>query len=112
MIKMYSLTLMIISFWLIQCTAALQKSPNSENQEKAIEREYNALAINHFMEGSLLDLQENYAAAIEEYKKALRFDSTSATIHLSLSEDYTRLSKYAEAIMSAKKAIALDPESE
>ncbi|MCH8273132.1 MAG: tetratricopeptide repeat protein, partial [Candidatus Marinimicrobia bacterium] len=107
MLKMYSLSLIIISFWIIQCGTALKKSSKSENQESAVQREYNALAINHFMEGSLLDMQENYTAAIEEYKKALRFDSTSATIHLSLSEDYTRLSKYAEAIKSAKKAIEL-----
>jgi len=60
MFKMYSLSLIIISFWFIQCGTALKKGSNSENQESAVQKEYNALAINHFMEGSLLDLQENF----------------------------------------------------
>lgn len=66
---------------------------------KAVEkpRQYDTRAIQHYMEGVNAELQGNYAMAVLEYREALRFDSTSATIYSELARAYIRLQKYHRA---------------
>jgi tetratricopeptide (TPR) repeat protein len=55
------------------------------------------MAYDHFVRGDLYEQSGNFAAAVEEYQKALIFDPGSAEIRRSLSEIYSRQRKFTEA---------------
>ena len=48
-------------------------------------------ALSHYMMGNIYDNQNLIKEAIEEYKKALRYDPDAFLIHLHLGADYVKL---------------------
>lgn len=100
----------VLIFIFISCSSFIPEKSTIQKGEKS-EKEYHPKAISHFMEGSILDLQGDYAAAILEYLDALRYDSTSSTIYMAIAEDYAKLGKLDNARRMLRKAIHFEPEN-
>jgi len=77
-------------------------------------KSYDSQALEHFMAGESFALQGDYAMAALEYQDALQYDTTSATIYLSLGKTYLNLGKFDRGAAALKKAIqcnSSDPEA-
>lgn len=68
-----------------------------------------AQARQHFVEGSLLEMQGEYEKAIEEFKKALALDESPA-IYYALSKSYLELGRLAQAAEAGRQAVQRDEE--
>ena len=77
--------------------------------QKTVSKEPNPRAINHFIDGVIFDLNQNYAAALLAYQEALLYDSSASTIYLAIAKDYLRLGKEESAIISLKKCLDWNP---
>lgn len=67
-------------------------------------------AVSHFVDGVILDLSQNFAAALLSYQEALLYDSSSAALYLAIAKDYIRLGKEESALISLKRCLNLDPD--
>ncbi|MDO8549668.1 MAG: tetratricopeptide repeat protein [Ignavibacteria bacterium] len=83
------------------------ESQLSESEERPLSDEEKALQ--HFIEGSILESKGDYAAAILEFQDALRLDSGSG-IHYALAKNYNTINKIPLAIQHSKEAIKLSPD--
>jgi len=68
--------------------------PKTTDIKSEARKLYNSKAIQHFMDGETCSLQGNYAMAVIEYLDALRYDTTSSTIYVSLGKAYINLGKF------------------
>ena len=104
------LTGMVVAF-LAGCGPAQQatkEQPHPQNPESNAPREVDkSQALDHFIEGTLLDSKGELPRAILEYQDALRFDQDPA-IYYAISRDYSLLGKHALAAEAAKEAIRRD----
>ncbi|HTK81936.1 MAG TPA: tetratricopeptide repeat protein [Bacteroidota bacterium] len=66
------------------------------------------LALQHFLEGSLLDQKGENAKAILEYNDALQFKQDAAIYH-ALARDYSQLGKNDHAMQAGRQATRLAP---
>lgn len=64
-------------------------------------------ALDHFVNGTVFEAQNNYNAAVSEFEKALQYDTT-AGIYYSLSKNYFLTNKLIQSLNSIKKAVELD----
>jgi tetratricopeptide (TPR) repeat protein len=67
------------------------------------------IALEHFLDASMLDQKEEYASAILEYQEALQYEHDPAIYH-SIAVDYDLLGKHEQAIQNAKEAVRRDPD--
>jgi tetratricopeptide (TPR) repeat protein len=68
------------------------------------------LALNRFIEGSLLDQTGKYAEAILQYQEALQAKQDPAIYH-AIARDYSILDNHTRAIEMGKEAVRLDPKN-
>lgn len=68
------------------------------------------LALQHFLQGSVLDQKGEYAQAVLEYQDALRLMQDAAICH-AIAKDYAILGKLDLAIQNGKDAVRLNPEN-
>jgi tetratricopeptide (TPR) repeat protein len=66
------------------------------------------LALQHFLEGSLLDQKGDFAKAIIEYNDALQFRQDPAIYH-AIARDYSALGKHDHAMQNGREAVRLNP---
>jgi len=66
-------------------------------------------AMEHFINGSILETKGNYAAAILEFQDALRLDP-DAGVHYALAKNYRIIDKIPLALQHSRKAIELSPD--
>ncbi|NVM00694.1 MAG: tetratricopeptide repeat protein [Candidatus Helarchaeota archaeon] len=71
---------------------------------------YNSRAMEHYVEGIIYDMKEEYAAAILEYQDAVRYDPNVPIFYLSLAEDYYYLRKDERAMLMFEKYLQLKPD--
>jgi tetratricopeptide (TPR) repeat protein len=64
-------------------------------------------ALDHFLNGTVFEAQNNYNAAVIEFEKALQYDTT-AGIYYSLSKNYLFTNRLIQSLSSIKKAVELD----
>ncbi len=76
----------------------------SESDERPLTDEEKALQ--HFIDGSILESKGDYASAILEYQDALSLDPSSG-IHYALAKNYSMINKIPLAIQHSQKAIEL-----
>lgn len=67
-------------------------------------------AVEHFLNGALLDFQDQPREAIFEYRKALAYDSTSAQILKAIGRDLFRLGQYENSIGYLRRSYQHQPE--
>ena len=65
-------------------------------------------ALEHFLNGNVADQEGDYITAIQEYQKALRYD-TSGGIFYSLAKSYLSANKLSNAIVNARLAVKYEP---
>lgn len=68
------------------------------------------VALEHFLQGSILDQKGDYAKAILEYQDALKYMKDPA-IYYAIAKDYAILGKHDLAIQMGKEAVALNPKN-
>ena len=79
-------------------------------QEKTDERPADPKALELFIEGKTLELQDNYIAAIKKYTEALKIEK-AAGIYYTLSKLYYNVSQYQSAYETGMSALKLDPDN-
>lgn len=75
--------------------------PTAANRGKALE---------HFRAGALHDFVNRYDAALLEYHRALRYDSTNARILTAIGRDFFRTEQYPDAIRYLRRAHRYAPQ--
>jgi len=93
----------VIALFLVSCSANIVEESNVK-MDYPVMQDSSSAAMEHFINGQILDTQEKYDAAAEEFNKALKYQKNSG-IYYSLALDYYRLNKLAWAKQSAVKAI-------
>ncbi len=68
-------------------------------------------ALDYFIEGKTYDLKNDYATAIEFYLKALNYEK-SPGIFFSISQAYTKLNRYSDALNYINQALIISPSDE
>jgi tetratricopeptide (TPR) repeat protein len=98
------------AFLSFNCSSVKEVTGKSE-QEKSKISEINPNqkdeTLEHFINGSVADIKEDYPTAILEYQDALRLDERPG-IYYALAKDYLRLNKIPLAIQNSKKSIQMD----
>jgi tetratricopeptide (TPR) repeat protein len=80
-------------------------------QEIGIEEShYDSRALSHYMDGDLYMMQGDFAAATAAFERALSYDSSSATIYLSLGEAVLGQGQLDRAQWAGEKARLLEPD--
>lgn len=106
LLKIY--LLLAIIFIISSCgSSELINSEKNSQLSKLSKDERKKKALDHFVNGSVLESQDKYLAAIAEYESALRYD-TSAGIYFSLAKNYFRVNRLILSLNSIKKAVELD----
>ena len=67
-------------------------------------------ALELFIEGKTLELEDNYIGAIQKYKEALKIEK-AAGIYFTLSKLYYNTSRYEDALSNALEALKIDPDN-
>jgi len=107
--------LVVFTLLLASCSGKLLVSGGASAKASKgpvnIYRNYNPLAVSHFIDGTFYYLKGDFAMAALEFMDALRYDSTSATIYLALARAYINLGKVENGIKNVRKSLEIDPEN-
>ncbi|MBU1882178.1 tetratricopeptide repeat protein, partial [bacterium] len=99
--------ILIVASLFIGCSssrkARLTEAPVVESSEPSPQ------ALDLFIKGVVYDQQGEITRAIASYRKALQFDSTSASIYLALAEDYLALNLYDDVFEHLHSALRYEP---
>lgn len=79
-----------------------------QGQETGVDSHYDSRALSHYMDGDLYMMQGDLAAATAAFERALSYDSTSATLYLSLGEAVLRQGQLERAQRAGEKARQLE----
>lgn len=101
-------TLMIITM-LVGCSAQTE-TVNIKDEKSISDKEAKKKAQEHFIDGTIKELDNKFAEAILEYQDALKYDS-SAGIHYALGKNYLVLNKLRSSLTHAKSAVLLEPKN-
>jgi len=85
------------------CSSAKKAAEQVDNPNRDI-------ALQHFLQGSVLDQKGEYAQAILEYQDALRFMQDAAICH-AIAKDYAVVGKLDIALQMGKDAVRLNPDN-
>ncbi|HEY3294413.1 MAG TPA: tetratricopeptide repeat protein [bacterium] len=77
---------------------------------EAAAQDNHSRAMDQFIRGTTADQVEDYYRAVFHYQEALRFDSTSAFIHVALAQDYALLGNSAMAVDLLDRALRIHSE--
>ncbi|RQW05385.1 tetratricopeptide repeat protein [candidate division KSB1 bacterium] len=97
-------------FYFIIVFAFLTGCSSSRKMAKPVSRpQYNSTALNHIIDGAVMELLERPNDALLHYHQAAELDSTSPGIYITMAENYYLLEKPDVSIRLAQKALRLDP---
>ncbi len=74
-------------------------------------KQFSEKAREFYLKGLFLQGDKHYSEAVVQFRRALIFDTTSATIYNSLAESYIRLNQMDKALLPLKKAQHLAPDN-
>jgi len=99
----------IIFLLLITACSGSENTTHRSNDNGEIDQLYNAKekALDHFINGSVAEADEDFAIAIVEFTEALNYD-TSSGIFYALAKNYLALDKLSSALKYAKLSISYD----
>lgn len=105
----YMLILTALQFFVSACGGSDESIKHNNTTASSIMDESlrKKKALDHFVNGSVLEAQNNFNAAVTEFEKALDYDTT-AGIYYSLSKNYLFTNKLIQSLSSIKKAVELD----
>ncbi|RPH91939.1 MAG: hypothetical protein EHM72_18160, partial [Calditrichaeota bacterium] len=90
---------------LIACSSSRKLTMTAERPQ------YRPSALNHVIDGAIMELLDNPKEALFQYHQAAEIDSTSPGIFITMAEDYYMLQEPEVSIRLAKKALRLDPDN-
>ena len=100
------LTVIFAAILISSCsTKIIKDQPDANGNFKAVDN--SRAAMEHFINGQILDAQEKYDDALVEFEKALEYEK-SGGIYYALAVDYLRVNKLYRAKESVSKAIKKD----
>lgn len=101
--------LIAVSYLFVNCAGSAELKKETENQanRKLSFEEQKRMALDYFIQGGIFEAQENYALAVNQYEKALQYDTT-AGLYYTLAKNYLSLNRLSNALPYAKNAIKLD----
>jgi tetratricopeptide (TPR) repeat protein len=97
----------IIAYFLLSCANHGNLIVQDSNETPKVSFK----AREYFLKGIFLQAEERFSEALVQFHKAQIFDTTSATIHNSLAENYLKLNEFEPALFHLKKALVLQPEN-
>lgn len=101
----------ILPLLIYGCSSSVKYTESEEIQlQEKLASELKKKAQEHFIRGSIADVNEQYAAAILEYQDALNYDP-QAGIYYALAKDYLILNKLSLALKNSQKAIEIEPKN-
>ena len=104
---MKSPNLPIVALWIVFLPLM---ASGQEFQQDTEPKRYDSSALSLYLEGDLFVMQDDYESAARAYAEALRHDSSSATIYLSLGEALVHLGQHHKAWWAGQRALSLEPE--
>lgn len=110
---MRKITEILLLILLITACSSQKETITKETDEvsqKLSKKEAEKKAQDHFIDGTIAELDNKIAEAVLEYQEALRYDSSSG-IHYALGKNYLLLNKLRSALTHAKAAVNLEPEN-
>lgn len=98
-----------ISFLFYNCSSTESTVQKNEIEQGASlsKDDQKELALEYFINGGVYESQGNFEAAVINYEKALKYDTT-AGIFYTLAKNYFYLNRLSSALTSAQQAIQLD----
>ncbi len=105
--KYYNKLILLIPIALLWCGCAHRVAPPPASRQ-ITQPTSDTRALDHFIRGVVLDQQGDPTRAIAEYRRALRYDSSSASIYIALAEDYFALKLYDDASLQLDQALRVD----
>jgi len=102
-----SLILFFMAVVLIGCGSSSTAVNDQQTETREQTEEEKQQARQHFVEGSLLEMQGEFERAVEEYTKALKLDESSA-IYYALSKSYLELGQLSRAAEAGREAVRRD----
>ena len=85
------------------------QSPADAGRTRAQQEALSEAALGHLVDGSVYELQGDWARAVLEYQDALRY-ATDPAIYFALAKCYTALGKYTLAIGAGREAVDRAPD--
>lgn len=103
------ISLIFISTILSSCSGTVEINEEKPEEEKSLltKDQNKKKALEHFINGSVLESQGNYEAAVTQFEKALLYDTT-AGLYYTLSKNYVLLNKLSSALNYSQKSVELD----
>jgi len=99
---------------LISCSSSrdtiILSSKDSENKSTSGDKIESTQALDHFIQGSILEQKGENEKAVIEYQEALLYEQ-QAGIYFVLGKVYRNLGKYALSASNLKKAVELEPDN-
>jgi tetratricopeptide (TPR) repeat protein len=95
-------------FSLVKLYQALGDGDDAGKAFMALQQSHPDSAFVHILLGESYDIQENWQAAISEYRKALQQASTTPRLHFDLGFLYWESSQYPESVTEFKKELEIN----
>ncbi len=107
-----NLLILLCSSIILSCSSGKEtivlSHGDSKSQSTSEKKLESKLALEHFIQGSILEQKGENEKAVIEYQEALMYDQTSG-IYFALGKVYRNLGKYALSALNLKKAVELEP---
>ncbi len=108
-----TIIIILIGLYLAGCSS-VEETAEKSNEKKVYNQamslsaqERHEQAMDHFVTGTIDEVNEDYPSAILEFQDALRFEQTSG-IYYALAKNYFYLDKIPFALQNANKSLELD----
>ncbi|KAA3603948.1 MAG: hypothetical protein DWQ06_05675 [Calditrichaeota bacterium] len=105
MYKISFFTIVLFSIFTFGCSST-KEVVKTETETSS---EPDPRALEHFTDGQFFELSGDFYAAIDEYREALNYDSTSATISVAISKAYEAVGKPERGIKFLQNSIKHNP---
>jgi tetratricopeptide (TPR) repeat protein len=102
------LALIFLALFVIGCSGSEVSKIGNSPQEKDSNPEFlKNKATDHFVNGTIAEINGDYASAIKEFNQALSYD-TSSGIYYALAKNYFAINKLIDALKYSKLSVQLD----
>ncbi len=99
----------IFGLLLVTACSSSENSTQQFENDTSTEQDYSSKekALDHFINGTVAEADEDYALAIVEFTEALNYD-TSSGLYYALAKNYLALNKLSSALKYAKLSVKID----
>ncbi|MDP8205917.1 MAG: tetratricopeptide repeat protein [Candidatus Electryonea clarkiae] len=81
-------------------------NPSHPKKRSTLQSPSSLKTIDHVILGALFETQEDYIRAIHQYNQALLYDSTSASLYISIAENYQKVGELESARLVLERGIS------